>query len=106
MSIAKYSAIATNAISPPERRLRFVSALPGGCTFISIPQLSTSFSSSSLSAALPPPKSSRKVWRKHSSISLKRSTKTSSIWLVISLMMPTSSLFAFVTSSRCPLRKP
>ncbi|EJW97791.1 secreted protein [gut metagenome] len=62
------------------------------------------FSSSRISDALPPPKSSRKVWRKHWSISLKRSLKTCSISLVISVIIPRSSFLAFSTSSLCSLK--
>ena len=105
LRMAKYSAIATKAFSPPESRLMVETALPGGCTRISIPQSRTCSSSSRTKAAFPPPKSSRKVPRKLSSISRNRSMNSFSISVVMSRMMSFSSVRAFSTSSRCPVRK-
>ena len=42
LMMAKYSAMATKAVSPPESSESVVSALPGGWTLISMSQLSTS----------------------------------------------------------------
>ena len=104
LSIAKYRAIATNAFSPPDSRLIFDTAFPGGCTLISMPHSSGSDSSSSVIDALPPPKSSMKVCLKFSSISLNSRRNTSCISLVTSFIMPNSSVFAFSISSRWPVR--
>ena len=80
------------------------SALPGGCTLISMPQLRMSSSSSSSRVALPPPKSSRKVSPKDRLMISNCWAKMAFIWLVISAMMPSSSRLAFCTSSRWSVR--
>ena len=104
LMMAKYSAMATKAVSPPESRESVVSALPGGCTFISMSQLSTSSPGSSVSSALPPPKSSVKVARKLSFIAVNSRVKIVLISPVMSEIIPSSSFFAFSTSSRWEAR--
>ena len=90
--------MATNAISPPDMRLSVESALPGGCTLISMPQESTSLSSSSTRLASPPPNSSVKTRPKFSLMARKLSVKMSFIWpdrlviiLVSSFLLPSTS---------------
>ena len=52
--IAKYSAMATNAFSPPESKVMVFTCFPGGCTLISMPHVSGFSSSSNTSSPLPP----------------------------------------------------
>ena len=102
--MAKYRAMATTAFSPPERGSRDFMAFPGGWALMSMPQSSTCSGSSSSSLAWPPPKRSRKVSRKASSMSLNCRAKIPVISRVRSSMTPTSSPLAFSTSSRWPVR--
>ena len=102
--IAKYSAIATKAVSPPESSESVVSAFPGGWTLMSMSQVSTSSPGSSVSSALPPPKSSVKVSRKLSFIAVNSRVNILLISPVISEIIPSSSFFAFSTSSRWEAR--
>ena len=99
--MAKYSAMATNAFSPPDSSVMVFSCLPGGCTLISMPQLRISLSSSSSSRALPPPNSSKNVSWKLSFSSWNCSAKMLVICWVIWSIMPSSSSLACSTSLRC-----
>ena len=87
--------------SPPESRLRLRMVLPGGWTRMSMPQPSTSFSSSRTSAPRPPPNRSAKVRAKASWMRENSRRKMSSISRVIPRMTPSSSLRAVSTSCFC-----
>ena len=62
--MAKYSAVATNAFSPPLSSVMVLTCFPGGCTRISMPQVKGFSGSSRISWPLPPPNISSKVWPK------------------------------------------
>ena len=75
-NMAKYRAIATKAISPPDISEIVESVFPGGWHLISMPLSRILSGSSSTREAFPPPKSSLKVWRKASLIRVNCSAKT------------------------------
>ena len=54
-------AIAVNARSPPDNKLKFCSFFPGGCATISTPVFNKSSELVNLKSALPPPNSSLKT---------------------------------------------
>ena len=89
--MAKYSAMATSARSPPESRLMLRCRFPGGWAWMSMPQCRASLSSSRASIPLPPPKSWAKVSAKAVRILANSVRKRWSISWVMPSMTPSSA---------------
>src|SRR5918998_714078 len=102
--MARTSASAAIAFSPPESSSTFWSRLPGGCATMSMPDSSTSSASMRLISPRPPPNSSRKNCPKLRLIDSKAWQKRSRERRLISRSASSVEMMPSVMSARCAVR--